>query len=88
MLQVALLASRISQVKLKLFIPRRVQIRPIYRDSTWDRMLLNPRIQDPMDRKGGRLFRKRFRVPFPMFEKILNIVREKAWFSERPDATE
>ena len=86
-LQVGLLALRIGQVKLKLFIPRRVEIRPTYRDSTWGRMLLNPRIQDPVDRKGGRLFRKRFRVPFPMFEKILNIVREKAWFSERPDAS-
>ena len=68
-------------------MPRKVELRPIYNNSTWGQMLLNPRIKDPADRKGGILFRRRFRVPFPMFEQIVKLVRDKKWFSERPDAT-
>jgi hypothetical protein len=50
-------------------------------------MLLNPRIKDPANRKGGTLFRRRSKVPYPMFEQIVKLVRDKKWFSERPYAT-
>jgi Plant transposon protein len=49
-------------------------------------MLDNPRTQDPSDAKGGKLFRLRFRVPFPFFERLVQITRVNAWFSERKDA--
>lgn len=44
---------------------RKFEERPPYAMSCWGRMLVNPRTQDPADRKGGMLFRMRFRVPFP-----------------------
>jgi hypothetical protein len=55
--------------KVKIFRVRKSEDRPMYEYSTWGRMLRNPRTQDPTDRKGGVLFRTRFRVPFPLFER-------------------
>ena len=49
-------------------------------------MLLNPRLQDSSDRKGGQLFRCRFRVPFPVFLDIVKKTRENHWFSGWEDA--
>ena len=54
--------------KIKIFRVRKSEDRPMYQYSTWGRMLVNPRTRDPSDRKGGVLFRTRFRVPFPLFE--------------------
>lgn len=48
-------------------------------------MLVNPRIQDPDDRKGGKLFRRRFRVPYPLFEDLVVTTREFKIFLEGPD---
>ena len=49
-------------------------------------MLANPRSQDPADKKGGQLFRRRFRVPFPVFLEMVKCTRENNWFSEGEDA--
>lgn len=49
------------------FAKRKFQGRPPYESSTWGLMLSDPRSQDPTDRKGGQLLRRRFRVPFPVF---------------------
>jgi hypothetical protein len=43
--------------------------------------------KDPTLKKGGKRFRRRFRVPYPCFVKILEISREREWFSEAPDCT-
>ena len=59
-----------SKNKMKIFRIRKSEDRPMYEYSTWGRMLRNPRTRDPGDRKGGVLFRLRFRVPFPLFERI------------------
>ena len=48
---------------------------------------MNPRTQDPTDKKGGVLFRRRFRVPFHVFVRLVALTREKNWFTERPDAS-
>jgi hypothetical protein len=48
-------------------------------DCCWGRMLKNPAIQDPTSR-AGKLFRRRFRIPFPIFQKLLDIAREKRLF--------
>ena len=53
------------------FRPRKWEGRPPYDMSTWGRMLVNPRTKDPVDRKGGILFRRRFRVPFPLLERLV-----------------
>jgi Plant transposon protein len=81
------LAKRLDKVKLKLFKSRKSEDRPLYHMSTWGQLLLSRRIKDPTDRKGGLLFRRRFRVPYPIFEKIVKLVREKGWFTEQKDVT-
>ena len=43
--------------KLIIFRVRKSVARPLYEYSTWGRMLMNPRTQDPTDKKGGVLFR-------------------------------
>ena len=73
--------------RLKVFQQRSSERRPNYMESTWGRILTNPRFKDPSDRRGGKLFRRRYRVPYPMFEKLVEITRENHWFSERPDCT-
>ena len=67
------------------FRHRKWEGRPPYDMSTWGRMLVNPRTKDPVDRKGGMLFRRRFRVPFPLFERLVEMTRANNWFSEKCD---
>ena len=73
-----------SKDKMKIF---RIRKSEEYEYSTWGRMLRNPRTRDPGDRKGGVLFRLRFRVPFPLFERIVALTRENNWFTERRDSS-
>ena len=40
-----------------------------------------------MDKKGGILFRRRFRVSYPMFEQIVTMTKENRWFSDAPDCS-
>ena len=76
-----------SKDKMKMFRMRKSEDRPMYEYSTWGRMLRNPRTRDPGDGKGGVLFRLRFRVPFPLFERIVALTRENNWFTEREDSS-
>ena len=76
-----------SKDKLKMFRMRKSEDRPMYKYSIWGRMLRNPRTRDPGDRKRGVLFRLRFRVPFPLFERIVALTRENNWFMERGDSS-
>ena len=73
-------------MRRRKFTPRKFEGRPPYETSTWGYMLSNPRSQDPSDRKDGQLFRRRFRVPFPVFLDIVKMTRENKWFSEKEDA--
>lgn len=58
---------------------RNVYPRKNQNESTWAHMLLDPRIQDPTTREG-KLFRRRFRVPYPIYVYLLNICNEYRWF--------
>ena len=69
-------AFEITPPRFKVFQQRIYERRPIYVESSWGRILTNPRFQDPSDRRGGKLFRRRFRVPYPMFESLVKITRE------------
>ena len=60
--------------------------RPNYMMSTWGRMLQSERVTDPTDRKGGKLFRRRFRVPYPIFLQLVQTARASGEFTENPDA--
>ena len=64
---------------------RRWEDRPPYGMSCWGRMLVNPRTQDPTDCKSGVLFRRRFWVPFPLFQRLTEMTRANEWFSEGND---
>ena len=55
------------------FRTRRWEGRPPYEMSCWGRMLVHPRTKDPTDSKGGVLFRRRFRVPYPLFEILVEM---------------
>ena len=72
---------------LIIFRVRKSEARPMYEYLTWGRMLTNPRTQDPTDKKGGVLFPRRFRVPFPLFLRLVALTSENNWFTERPDAS-
>lgn len=70
------------------------ELRPVeqymYRQRKWEGrppyyMLEDPRTQDPSDRKGGTLFRLRFRVPYPLFERLTEMTRMNNQFSEGND---
>lgn len=69
----------------KIFKPRIYEGKPNYEASDWGRMLTNDRMKNPLDRKGGKLFRRRFRVPHPIFIKIVEMTRAAGWFSEKPN---
>jgi hypothetical protein len=49
--------------------------RPNYLASTEGRLLFNPRVRDPTDKKGGKRFRRRFRVPHrPLSQKEVRLL--------------
>ena len=66
----------------KIFWPRKFEGIPNYDASDWGRMLKNDRMKDPLDRKGGKLSRRRFRVPYPVYIKLVEMTRAEGWFSE------
>ena len=49
-------------------------------------MLVHPQNKDPTDSKGGVVFCRLSRVPFPLFERLVEMTRATAWFSEKNDA--
>ena len=83
-------AKRLAEIKVIEEIKERRQRkwegRPNYMASTWGRMLQSNRINDPTDRKGGKLFRRRFRVPYPIYLQIVDTTRASGLFTESPDA--
>ena len=64
-------------------LPRRVYLRPDYKASAWGIMLEDPALHDSCTREY-RSFRRRFRLPFPVFQ-LLELVKERGWF---PSASE
>ena len=51
-----------------------------YWQTEWGRLMLDPSTMDPKSRNGLK-FRRRFRVPFPLFHEVLvPICREKNIF--------
>ena len=54
--------------------------RPQYWDSTWGRMLKDPNLEDPNSRVA-KLFRRRFRIPYSVFEFIVSQCKAKNLFS-------
>ena len=77
----------IGRIQTRLFMPRKYEGRENYDYSCWGRMVVNDRMKDPGDRKGGKLFRRRFRVPYPLFEQLVAMTRDAGWFSEKPNCT-
>jgi hypothetical protein len=66
---------------------RKASPRPDYWNSVWGRMLQTDSVRDAGNRKGGKRFRRRFRVPFPIFEQIVELVRSQKWFAENSDCS-
>lgn len=68
-------------------IPRCMQPVPDYSQSVWAKMLKDPSIKEPTS-KTAKKFRRRFRVPFPLFELLVAELRDDvtgAW--DQVDAT-
>jgi Plant transposon protein len=76
---------QLAAMQMKSLRPRKFEGRPNYLAPTWGRLLLNPRVRDPTVKKGGKLFRRRFCVPYPVFEHLLEVTRNSGWFSEAAD---
>ena len=66
----------VTSTAMKLFKPRKYEGRPNYMASLWGSLLSNDRVKDPADRKGGKLFRRRFRVPYPIFEQSVQMTKD------------
>ena len=73
------------QIKERVFRNRRVYMRKDPKTSTFWEYMTDERYRNPESR-WGRIFRRRFRVPYPMFTKIVDIVRSKGWFNETQSA--
>ena len=52
-----------------------------YWSYSWGRMLRSGRC-DMDNTREGRYFRRRFRVPYPLFAKLVQVVRDSGHFSE------
>ena len=52
-----------------------------YSQTSWALMLARGHCQD-INHKDGKYFRRRFRVPFQMFRKIVDLCRHYGWFPE------
>jgi hypothetical protein len=46
-----------------------------FEDSYWFQMISNPLVADPKSREG-RKFRRRFRLPFPLFQQLVKICED------------
>ena len=49
-----------------------------YANSTWARQMVHPNIHRPYTKEGAS-FRRRFRIPFPLFQRLVNIVQNEKW---------
>ena len=64
---------------------RRVYLRPDYSQSAWAIMLQQEEeLGNPSSRKA-KSFRRRFRLPYPVFLHLVSIVRERRWFPTRKE---
>ena len=56
--------------------------------SVWWKFIQRETVQDPRHR-DGKLFRRRFRVPYSLFRRLVDTWREKQWplSDTRPDGT-
>lgn len=59
---------------------RRVRERNNWRSSAWWIQLQDPDLQDYTSH-AAKVFRGRFRVPYPFFEQLVKLATEKRWFS-------
>jgi hypothetical protein len=66
-----------SERKKKLKRLRRAKKIRNWRTSTWWEMLQEEDVKDPLSR-AGKTFRNRFRVPYPVFEQLLEMANEIA----------
>ena len=73
------------QLKERIFRSRRFYMRRDPKTSIFWEYITDERYKDPESR-WGKIFRRRFRVPYPMFTKIVEIVRSKGWFKETQSA--
>lgn len=51
-----------------------------YRESHWWKMLQCEDLKDHTSR-AAKLFRRRFRIPYVLFVELVELVKEKKWFS-------
>ena len=69
-----------EEIKAKIKKTREVCERPKYWESCWGKMLKKEGINNPNSREG-KLFRRRFRVPYSLYEGI--VARARIWFPQR-----
>jgi len=67
--------------KKKRFRNRNRKKKKNFTNVPWAQMLSDPLTQDPTTREG-KFFRRRFRIPYPIFLRIVDVVRQKEWFSD------
>ena len=64
-----------------VFRNRNTQQRMNYGKTPYAIMLENENVKDPTTREG-QYFRRRFRIPFPIYERLVAVVRDFGMFPE------
>jgi hypothetical protein len=79
--QIELLMSPIINEEVTSTTPkkRNRQPRPDYTQMSWWRLIRHPDIRDVNSRQH-KYFRRRFRLPYALFEIIINMCYERNWF--------
>jgi hypothetical protein len=54
-----------------------------YWGSTWGKLLKTASVSNPKSKKG-KLFRRRFRVPYVVFLHLVQVARDKKWYHDKP----
>lgn len=66
-------------------LKRRVYVRKDFTQSVWWTYVLGGTYADP-NHPHSTVFRLRFRVPWDLYKRLVDEIRELEWFSENPDA--
>ena len=62
---------------------RRVYVRPDYEQSAWSVMLRSKEDLNNPSSRQAKQFRRRFRLPYPVFTHLVDIIRERSWLRSK-----
>lgn len=77
--------DRPSRIVRRRLVSDLVVNRVDFTNTTWEKLIRHPSVRDPTHRKG-KVFRRRFRVPFPLFLWLVEKCKEYNLFELKQSA--